>query len=147
MSLWQDMRKYKPEELIKPGVILHGHLGPYLIAGIKAGNMAVKMLNTPGNKELLALVHTGNIPPRSCFVDGIQISTGCSAGKGNLCITGDNKTSVTFIHKPLGKTITITLKEEIENLFSEWTEKSSVEDAAYKLLDLSNEEIFEIKHG
>jgi formylmethanofuran dehydrogenase subunit E len=62
----------------------HGHLGPWLALGLKAGLHARRALGaTPF--ELTARVHCPARPPYSCFVDGVQVGSGCTLGKGNVC--------------------------------------------------------------
>ena len=73
-----------PEWLI-PVVQLHGHLGPWVVAGARLG-MA-------GNRALGAKAHfdvevTCEGPfaktPQSCFIDGVQLATGATLGKRTI---------------------------------------------------------------
>ncbi len=50
-------------------------------------------------------------PPQSCFADGVQFSTGCTLGKGNISIEEGEGLTVTF--KKYDKELTLKLKEEI----------------------------------
>jgi formylmethanofuran dehydrogenase subunit E len=61
----------------------HGHLGPWLVLGLKAGTYArSKLAASPF--ELRARVFCPQSTPYTCFVDGIQFSSGCTMGKGNI---------------------------------------------------------------
>jgi len=78
-------------ETIERGVLLHGHLGPFLVAGIRMGLLALELLDSPGYFGLEVVSQAGSVTPLSCLNDGIQIGSGCTAGKGNLAII-DGKT-------------------------------------------------------
>lgn len=62
----------------------HGHLGPYLILGILAGELALKNLKCKKYFDLKVKVKGANKKPKSCFIDGLQLSTGATYGKGNI---------------------------------------------------------------
>ncbi len=65
-------------------VQFHGHPGVFLAIGIRMGLLALKYLNSKGHFELEAFIQTRERPPYRCLLDGIQFSTGCTIGKGNL---------------------------------------------------------------
>lgn len=71
------------DTLIQNASLLHGHLGPYLVLGLKAGLAAVETLGRDPF-TMKAVVLTGGSPPSSCFIDGVQVATGCTLGKGNI---------------------------------------------------------------
>jgi len=76
------------EETLSKIEQFHGHLGPYAVIGYKMGKIAKKQLGSdPFSKE--AVIWTGTKPPLSCIIDGIQISSGCTLGKGNISIRQD----------------------------------------------------------
>lgn len=73
-----------PESSLADAARFHGHLGPWLALGLKAGLRARRLLGaTPF--ELTARVRCPTRPPYSCFVDGVQVGSGCTLGKGNIC--------------------------------------------------------------
>lgn len=69
---------------LKEAVKFHGHLGPYLILGILAGEFAIKKLGSKKYFGLGVKVWGANKKPESCFIDGLQLSTGATYGKGNI---------------------------------------------------------------
>jgi hypothetical protein len=74
--------------VISPGVLrqatrFHGHLGPWLVLGLKAGAYARRKL-AASPFELRARVFCPTGTPYTCFVDGVQFSSGCTMGKGNI---------------------------------------------------------------
>jgi formylmethanofuran dehydrogenase subunit E len=71
------------DEFLSRAIEFHGHLGPYLVLGLKAGLYANETLGKDPMK-MEAFIETKATPPESCFADGIQFSTGCTFGKGNI---------------------------------------------------------------
>jgi formylmethanofuran dehydrogenase subunit E len=61
----------------------HGHLGPWLALGLKAGLRARRELGA-SPFELTACVFCPARTPYSCFIDGVQVGSGCTLGKGNV---------------------------------------------------------------
>lgn len=102
--------------MIDRGTLLHGHLGPYLVAGIRMGLLALRQLNNPGYFGLLAESEAGRTPPLSCLNDGVQIGSGCTMGKGNLRVVGEERPRVRFTSED-GCRITIELRPEIVSSF------------------------------
>jgi formylmethanofuran dehydrogenase subunit E len=61
----------------------HGHLGPWLVLGLRAGTLAARRLGgTPFERR--ATVWCPPHRPCSCFLDGVQFSSGCTLGKANI---------------------------------------------------------------
>ncbi len=69
---------------IRRAVVFHGHLGPYLILGLRAGEIALKKLRCKKYFSLEVRVWGADKKPRSCLIDGLQLSTGATYGKGNI---------------------------------------------------------------
>jgi formylmethanofuran dehydrogenase subunit E len=69
---------------LKEAIKFHGHLGPYLILGMLAGDLALKKLRCRKYFGLKVKVSGANIKPKSCLIDGLQLSTGATYGKGNM---------------------------------------------------------------
>ncbi|NQU22769.1 MAG: hypothetical protein HQ567_15940 [Candidatus Nealsonbacteria bacterium] len=63
----------------------HGHLGPWAAAGLRAGMTARRAVDADGYFDVDVTVEGPFVkPPRSCFLDGLQVSTGATLGKRNL---------------------------------------------------------------
>jgi formylmethanofuran dehydrogenase subunit E len=104
-------------QLIERGTHLHGHLGPFLIAGIRMGLLALKLLESGGYFGIEARSESGTIPPLSCLIDGVQIGTGCTLGKGNIQVTEERRPRVHF-SSTSGKQVTIELRPDAYEGFS-----------------------------
>src|SRR2546421_2104922 len=60
----------------------HGHLGVYVTLGLRMGEIGKRRFGH--YKGLHARVESQPEPPMRCVVDGIQFSSGCTMGKGNI---------------------------------------------------------------
>jgi len=100
-----------PRELFEFGVRLHGHRGPFLAVGVRMGLLALRLLGSRGFTGITAEAETGTIPPVSCLVDGLQASTGCTVGKGNLRVRDGGRPAARF--KDGEKEVYISLREEV----------------------------------
>jgi len=102
--------------MIDRATLLHGHLGPFLVAGIRMGLLALRELESSGYFGLRAESEAGRTTPLSCLNDGVQIGSGCTAGKGNLRVIGEGKPCVRFVADD-GRGITIEIRPEIVGSF------------------------------
>ncbi|UCE80779.1 MAG: formylmethanofuran dehydrogenase subunit E family protein [Methanobacteriota archaeon] len=132
------------EETIKRISEFHGHLGPYVVIGYRMGLVANRLLgNDPFGKA--AMVLTGDKPPQSCLIDGIQLSSGCTLGKGAIGIINQGTAAAIFISKTNKATARISLKQEIIDRIAA-TSQSEMEALATELYVTSEEVLFEIGH-
>lgn len=128
-------------DLLDGAVRFHGHLGPFLILGLRAGLLGINYLGKD-YFELSAMVKTASNPPRSCFIDGIQFSSGCTSGKGNIEIKASKDVSVEFIRKD--RRISIAVRNNVLETL-DVVNSAQVEDANREIKQKSNEELFLVK--
>jgi len=128
------------DDMIERGIKLHGHAGPYLNLGIKMGLLALKNLKAKGYFDLSVEAELEYRRPMSCFVDGLQISTGCTMGKGNIKVKNQTG-NINALFKTEDKNLRIFLKPEIVKSLD--FEKESCEDLSQKVLDIPNAELFD----
>jgi formylmethanofuran dehydrogenase subunit E len=69
---------------LKEGIDFHGHLGPWLVLGILAGGLALDKLGCGKYFGVKVRVWGAVRRPKSCLIDGLQLSTGATYGKGNI---------------------------------------------------------------
>jgi formylmethanofuran dehydrogenase subunit E len=110
VSFWEIDPKADPKELFLLGARFHGHPGPFLALGIRMGLLALSLVESRGHRDIAAEVETGTQPPISCIVDGIQVSTGCTPGKGNLSVKPLGKPAAVFSAN--GKRVRIEVRPE-----------------------------------
>lgn len=90
----------------------HGHLGPYVVAGLRLGRYALRRLHADPHFGLEADVYCPDAPPPSCVLDGLQFATGCTLGKRNIRHHVAEQVTVTFRKRATGETLTLRLRPE-----------------------------------
>jgi formylmethanofuran dehydrogenase subunit E len=129
-------------ELLKQVVEFHGHLGPFLILGVKAGLLANSLLGKDYFKTT-AVVTTEPCPPGSCFVDGVQFVTGCTMGKGNIKLREDKNVSVLFMKE--GRRLKLRLRDKVLVSINGISSEEESRRASLKLLDRPASQLFEVE--
>jgi hypothetical protein len=71
------------DRLLRAATAFHGHLGPWLALGLRAGQRARRVLDA-SPFQLRAVVRCPGRTPWSCLLDGVQFGSGCTLGKGNI---------------------------------------------------------------
>ena len=132
----------KVDDELKQIQKFHGHLGPYVVIGYMMGKLANENLGPdPFSKSVV--VWTGLTPPLSCLIDGIQISSGCTLGKGNIAVKPDGIPKARFTNKN-GKHIEISLKHDIKHEIDTTVTERNAESYSKQLFRRSNQELFDI---
>jgi hypothetical protein len=94
---------------------VHGAAGPWVVAGYRIGERALKELGLPRQSHDLEVVHRSPAEVQySCIADGVQAATGASPGKLNLRIEEATREDLRTVirDKKSGRTLTFTLKPE-----------------------------------
>ncbi|MCK4580686.1 MAG: formylmethanofuran dehydrogenase subunit E family protein [Dehalococcoidia bacterium] len=132
-----DPKAVDLDRMIDRGIHLHGHRGPFLIAGIRMGLLALELLGNSGYFGLEAESETGTVTPLSCLTDGVQIGSGCTLGKGNIRVTDARRACVHFLDKS-GRRVTIKLRPKIYEGFL----NGRLEEQSEVARDKPREELF-----
>ncbi|PIP20653.1 MAG: hypothetical protein COX40_03365 [Candidatus Omnitrophica bacterium CG23_combo_of_CG06-09_8_20_14_all_40_11] len=98
---------------LKEAEKFHGHLGPYLVLGILAGELALKKLRCRKYFDLEIKVFGANKKPKSCLIDGLQLSTGATYGKGNIEKLNGPVIKVEFYNRTYRKKIILKFKQSL----------------------------------
>ncbi len=106
--------KIIPVKTFDDVVTFHGHSCPGLAFGYRVSLLALRELGErAADEEMVAIVENN-----SCAVDAVQVLTGCTFGKGNLFFRDYGKQVYTFLKRPSGEGIRIsvvwTFPEETE---------------------------------
>lgn len=97
-----------PKE-IEPAVRFHGHFCPGISVGIRAAQIALRVIGPHSkDEEVVAIVETD-----MCAVDAIQQMVGCTFGKGNLFHLDYGKNAFTFIRRSDSKAIRVMCRPNI----------------------------------
>ena len=102
------------DELYKVGLALHGHKCPAMPLGLRAGLAAMEALGVQHapDGQLTALVEIDRNHCSTCFADGVQVTTGCTFGKGNIRSLGYGKFAVTLIDNKTGRSVRVVATPE-----------------------------------
>jgi formylmethanofuran dehydrogenase subunit E len=121
----------------------HGHLGPYVVLGYKMGEIASQKLGVnPFSKK--AIVWTGTSPPMSCIIDGIQISSGCTLGKGNITVYPDSLPKAIFSDDKDKNQVEIRLKPSVQQEIDTRVTKENMIVFSEQLFRKPIDELFDI---
>ena len=119
----------------------HGHLGPYAVIGFRMGKFAVEKMGVRG-KGLRCVVRTGIKPPISCIIDGIQFSSSCTLGKGNIKVENKELAEAMFFKED--KKIKIKLKDNIKNRIDREMSREKEEELSLWVYGMGEEELFDV---
>jgi len=104
------------KSLLELGISFHGHKCPAMPLGIRVGLAAMKALGVEraSNKELYCLCETGFAHATMCFVDGVQVATGCTFGKANIEKLDYQKNAITLIDVKTKRAVRVALNPEFQ---------------------------------
>jgi len=123
----------------------HGHLGPYLVLGILAGELALKRLRCKKYFGLEVKVWGANQKPKSCLIDGLQLETGATYGKGNIEKFNSKLIKINFVNKVNHKKISVRLKKDLIDILETTLTHKDSEVLAKRLYKTNPSEIFNIQ--
>jgi len=119
----------------------HGHLGPYVVIGYRMGRIAREKFPD----KIHANVYTGNRPPLSCLVDGIQMTSSCTLGKSNITVHKGSFAMANFLDD-VGNKMVIELKKEIRDKVDREMSRDDEEVRSMELYNMSNEQLFDVSY-
>ena len=102
--------------ILDQALAFHGHKCWASTAGVRLGLAAMEALGASrsGAKQLHADIETGDYHGGMCFGDGIQVTTGCTFGKGNIEKTGEGKFAVTLFDKATAKAVRVAYRPTLQ---------------------------------
>jgi formylmethanofuran dehydrogenase subunit E len=134
---------------IKEAEKFHGHLGPFLVLGVRMGETAKRILETirEENGSLQVTVKIPLLTPFSCVLDGIQVTTQCTIGNQRLKIENSSKEiSAIFQCAKTGKKLKISVNPKItEALMEKLSEGFSNEELAWEIARTPENQLFIVK--
>ena len=134
-----DESEIPVEDLLKT---FHGHLGPYVVIGYRMGRLALEDLDSEGHFGLSAQVHSPVKTPRSCLIDGIQLGSGCTLGKGNIKVEEAPEPAWVVFTSDESQRVTIRLRPEIPSLVTDLVNSKGVETAGRAFLEMRLDSLF-----
>jgi len=115
------------------------------VLGLLAGEIALKKLKCKKYFGLEIKVWGANERPKSCLIDGLQLSTGATYGKGNMEKLRGRLIKIKIKDKTTRKNMALTLKKGVINLLDKTTTHKDSEILANKLYRGDCSLIFNLK--
>jgi formylmethanofuran dehydrogenase subunit E len=113
------------------------------------GVMGPSMLKAKNYNDLTAVVFTRRNPPISCVIDGIQIASGCTLGKGTIRVSESADYVAGEFHGG-NRICTIRVKPKLLNELLDGLKKATdkgILEIAEAMLTRPDEELFQIALG
>lgn len=121
----------------------HGHLGVYVTLGLRMGAIGKRRFGH--YKGLTAKVRSDPEPPMRCVLDGIQFSSGCTMGKGNIALEQGSAPEVTFEKE--GRRLRIALRSGWrERIDREMSKEREIEQSLF-YYKVPEDEVFDVRDG
>jgi formylmethanofuran dehydrogenase subunit E len=121
----------------------HGHLGVYVTLGLRMGAIGKRRFGH--YKGLKASVRSQPDPPMRCVLDGVQFSSGCTMGKGNIALEAGSEPEVTFEKE--GRRLRIALRPGWrERIDREMSKEKEIEQSLF-YYEIPEDEVFDIREG
>lgn len=137
--------KGKKNIKLNEAIRFHGHLGPYLVLGILAGELALKKLKVKKYFGLNVKVWGAADKPKSCLVDGLQLSTGATYGKGNISKFNGRLIKIQFCVMPKKRNLVLRLKDDISAKLTHAGSHRKCEILAKGLFNADASRLFDLK--
>jgi formylmethanofuran dehydrogenase subunit E len=109
------------KQILDAALKFHGHRCWASVAGVRAGLAALRALGVKraGGTQLHAIIEIGEDHGGMCFGDGVQYSTGCTFGKGNIQKQTLGKLAVTVIDKASDRAVRVSYKPVLQKQIAE----------------------------
>lgn len=149
------MATFKQEQrldvIIRKAAEFHGHLGPFLVLGVRMGLVGVRELEAKENDDKLQVTAMlKHSVPFSCIIDGIQVVTKCTIGNQKLKLINSSGITVEFELQQKGKvTVTVnptTFDKLKSRLLSENVSQEETQKLAHIIASMPEEELFIIEN-
>ncbi len=136
------------KDIIEQAASFHGHLGPFLVVGVRMGLIALMELDMKQHDgQVLVTLSLPLRVPFSCIIDGLQVTTKCTIGNQKLSLINSEKIEAEFERKDNGRRIVIGLNQQtFEKLKSQLLQVSLPHDKicslAWEVAALPETELF-----
>ena len=131
---------------LKQAIGFHGHLGPYLVLGLLMGDYALKQIKAQPHFGLEVKVWGARDKPKSCLIDGLQLSTGCTFGKGNIAKYNGKNIKVNFRNRGTKKGVSLVLTKDTLRRLNMAIDHPSSEKIAKYFYQTNPKRLFELDH-
>lgn len=144
-------QEQKLDTILKKAAEFHGHLGLFLVIGVRMGLIGVRELKAKENdNKLRVTAMLKHSVPFSCIIDGIQVATKCTIGNQKLKLIDSLGITVEFELQQREK-VTVTVNPTAFNrlkgrLLSENVSQEETQKLASMIASMPEEELFIIEN-
>jgi len=142
-------QKLELDAVLRKAEDFHGHLGPFLVIGVRMGLVGVRELGVNKNDGLQVTAMTQPFIPFSCVIDGIQVATHCTIGNKKLRLKDSSRISASFKfsdEKQVIVTVNPTMLERLKGkLLSKDISSEEAQKLAENVASMPEEELFIIE--
>ena len=129
----------------------HGHLGPFLVLGVRIGLIGVRELGAKGNEEKLRVTVMSKFSvPFSCVIDGVQMATKCTIGNKKLEVKNSSGIAAK-LQLPKRQYISVTVNpaalSKLKKDLPENVSSKELRELAQLVASMPEEELFIIERG
>ena len=97
MDKLEEGQEQELRDLLSKAEEFHGHIGPFLVIGVRMGLIGLRELNAQKNDEKLHVTAMLKYSvPLSCVIDGIQVATKCTIGNKKLELKDSSEIAAKF---------------------------------------------------
>lgn len=103
------------DTVLESAFLIHGHVCGGMPLGFRAGLAALKALAAERelNMAKLVVIETGLGHAAGCFADGVQMSTGCTFGKGLIQRSEYGKWALNLIERSSRKAVRVSVRPAV----------------------------------
>ncbi len=123
---------------------VHGHVGPYVVTGLLAAELAVERVGARKHFGVEAVVFAPDAPPPSCFIDGVQLGSGCTMGKRNIRHALADHVALVLRNRDTGACVRVDVRSEIIERAVEALHAHDDVAGAQVILDAQGEDLFTV---
>ncbi len=146
----KETQKQELATLIRKAAEFHGHLGPFLVLGIRMGLIGLRELGTKEDRNLRIRALLRDSVPFSCTIDGIQMATKCTIGNQKLKLIDSLGIAAEFQLQPRKKiTVAVNLDtfNKLRSRLLEDIPPEEVRKLAWMVASMPEEQLFIIGRG
>jgi formylmethanofuran dehydrogenase subunit E len=126
--------------------IIHGGAGPWVVAGYRMGQAALRTLRVPaGSFDLEVAHHAPAKVQYTCIADGAAAATGASLGKLNLALVEEAdaaRVATTYRRRSTGATVTLRPTQAFVARYRDLP-RERLAEAGREVLALPEADVFE----
>jgi len=144
-------QKQSLNTLLRVATDLHGHFGPFLALGVRAGLVGLRELGAKAGDTQLHVTGTLEYAlPFSCFLDGIQSTTKCTVGNKRLAWKESKEIGALFLLKNSGRQVEVRVNpsviQELNRRLNKMPPDEETRQLALGIASRSERELFSVRH-